>query len=233
MLSALETSMRILLVEDEIEVAHSISRKLGGSNFAADHVSSISEARAALNGIPYALVVLDRRLPDGDAISFIPEMRRLQPGVRVLMLSAYNETDEVVAGLEAGADDYLVKPFKFPELMARIRAGLRRPGGDSSPPIIIGSLAFSPQIRDVSIHGKSVVLHRRELMLLEALMRRAERMVSRQTLMEEIYGFNEDANPKILNLLVLRLRRRLEELDAGVKIHAARGIGYMIAKARA
>jgi two-component system, OmpR family, response regulator len=233
MVPTVETSMRILLVEDEMEVANSISRKLGGSNFAADHASSIREARAALSDIPYALVVLDRRLPDGDGLSFIPEMRRMQPGVRVLMLSAYDETDEVVAGLEAGADDYMTKPFKFAELMARIRAGLRRPGGDSLPAIVVGDLAFSPQIRDVSVHGKSVVLHRRELMLLEALMRRAERMVSRQTLIDEIYGFSEDANPKILNLLVLRLRKRLEELDAGVKIHTARGIGYMIAKARA
>ncbi|WP_428990951.1 response regulator transcription factor [Methylocapsa aurea] len=224
--------MRILLVEDELDVARSISRKLGDAGLGADHVASLDEAREALSGASYALVVLDRRLPDGDGLSFLPEMRRMQPGIRVLMLSAYDQTDEIVAGLEAGADDYLTKPFKFAELMARIRAGLRRPGAESLPPIVVGDLSFDPHLRDVSVRGKSVVLQRRELMLLEALMRRAERMVSREALIEEIYGFSEDANPKILNLLVMRLRRRLEEEDARVDIHAARGIGYMIRKAR-
>ncbi|MGO9774228.1 MAG: response regulator [Roseiarcus sp.] len=224
--------MRILLVEDEVEVARSICSKLGGSGFVADHVSSIDEARAALRGHSYGLVVLDRRLPDGDGLNLLPEMRRTQPGARVLMLSAYDETDEIVAGLDAGADDYLTKPFKFAELIARVRAGLRRPGGEALPAIVLGDLSFDPHHRDVLIRGKPAVIHARELMLLDVLMRRAERMVSRQTLLDEIYGLGGDVQPKILNLLVLRLRRRLEELDAGVEIHASRGLGYMIAKVR-
>lgn len=220
--------MRILLVEDELEVARSISRELARAGFVADHVSSIDEARRALNVLPYALVVLDRRLPDGDGISLAPEMRRIRPGLQVLILTACNKTDEIVAGLDAGADDYLTKPFDFDELLARTRVAMRRHGGGSLPAIVVGDLSFDPRLRDVSVRGKSVVLHGRELMLLEVLMRDADRMVSRQTLLEEIYGFDDDIQPNILNLLVLRLRRRLEEFDASVTIHAARGVGYMI-----
>jgi two-component system OmpR family response regulator len=224
--------MRILLVEDEQEVAGSIARKLSDSGFIPDHAASIDEARAALRLHAYGLVILDRRLPDGDGIAFLPEMRRMRPTARVLMLTAYDETVDVVAGLNAGADDYLTKPFKFAELIARVRAGLRRPGSEALPTIVVGELSFDPHLRDVSVRGKSVIIHARELMFLEVLMRRAERMVSRQTLVEEIYGLGEDVQPTILNLLVLRLRKRLEELEAGVQIHTARGVGYMIRKAQ-
>lgn len=225
--------MRILLVEDEREVARSISRELSRSGFVADHVASIAEARRVVKHIPYALVVLDRRLPDGDGLALAPEMRRMQPGLQVLVLTACNRTDEIVEGLDAGADDYLTKPFDFDELLARIRVGLRRRGGDLIPTMIVGDLSFDPRLRDVSVRGKSVILHGRELMLLEILVRHAGRMVSRQTLLEEIYGFDEDIQPSVLNVLVLRLRRRLDEHDARVKIHMARGVGYMISAARA
>ncbi len=223
--------MRILLVEDELEVARSISRELARAGFVADHVASIDEARRALKALPYALVMLDRRLPDGDGLSLAPEMRRMRPGVQVLILTACNKTDEIVAGLDAGADDYLTKPFDFDELLARTRVAMRRHGG-SLPAIVVGDLSFDPRLRDVSVRGKSVVLHGRELKLLEVLMRHADRMVSRQTLLEEIYGFDDDIQPSVLNLLVLRLRRRLEEFNAGVTIHAARGVGYMIRASR-
>lgn len=220
--------MRILLVEDESEVARSISRELTRAGFVADHVCSIDEARRALKALPYALVVLDRRLPDGDGLSLAPEMRRMRPDVQVLILTACNKTDEIVAGLDAGADDYLTKPFDFDELLARIRVAMRRHGAGSLPAIVVGDLSFDPRLRDVSVRGKSVVLHGRELMLLEVLMRHADRMVARQTLLEEIYGFDDDIQPSVLNLLVLRLRRHLEEFGASVTIHAARGVGYMI-----
>ncbi|CAN2533341.1 Transcriptional+regulatory+protein+BasR [Methylocapsa aurea] len=226
--------MRILLVEDEKELARSISRELARSGFVADCVSTLGEARRALKEVLYSLVVLDRRLPDGDGITLTPEIRRMRPGAQVLVLTACGRTEEIVAGLDAGADDYLTKPFDFDELLARIRVGLRRHRGeDALPAIVVGDVSFDPKIRDVAVRGKSVILHGRELMLLEALLRHAERMVSRQALLDEIYGPDEDVQPSALNILVMRLRRRLEELDAGVKIHAARGVGYMIAAARA
>jgi DNA-binding response OmpR family regulator len=228
----MEGRMRILLIEDEMEVARSISRELGRAGFVADHVSSIEGARRALAEQSYALVVLDRRLPDGDGISLTPRMRLMQPRIQVLMLTACNKTDEIVAGLDAGADDYLSKPFDFDELLARIRVGLRRHGG-ALPKIVVGDLSFDPRIRDVSLRGKSVILHGRELTLLEILMRHADRMVSRQTLLDEIYGPDDDIQPAALNVLVLRLRRTLEEHGARVRIHAARGVGYMIGASRA
>jgi len=223
--------MRILTVEDEREVANLIGRKLNRSGFVADHVGSCDEARAALEEHRYSFVILDRRLPDGDGISLLPDMRRMQPGIRVLMLTACDGTDEIIAGLDAGADDYMTKPFDSDELMSRIRAGLRRAGGDRIPEIAVGNLSFDPNLRDVSINGQSIILHGRELMLLEVLLRHSGRMVSRQALIEEIYGFADDIQPSVLNLLVLRLRRRLAALEAGVEIEVARGVGYMLSKA--
>lgn len=224
--------MRILMVEDECEVANLVARKLGRSGFVADHVGSCIEARAALEEHRYSFVILDRRLPDGDGITLLPDMRKMHPGIRVMMLTACDATDDIITGLDAGADDYLTKPFDSDELMARIRAGLRRSGGDRIPEIAVGNLSFDPNLRDVSINGSSVILHGRELMLLEVLLRHAGRMVSRQALIEEIYGFADDIQPSVLNLLVLRLRRRLAAHEAAVEIEVARGVGYMLSKAR-
>lgn len=223
--------MRILLVEDESEIAGLLSRRLGSSGFAADCVASIYDARTALAVHAYSFVLLDRRLPDGDGIVLVSEIRSDHPSARIVMLTACDETEAIVAGLDAGADDYVTKPFDSDELMARIRACFRRSPTIAAPAITIGNLSFDPYLRDISIHGKSRIFHGRELMLLETLIRHAGRMVSRQALIDEIYGFAEEVQPSVLNLLVLRLRRHLAELDAGVTIHAARGVGYMLSKA--
>jgi two-component system, OmpR family, response regulator len=222
--------MRVLMVEDETEVAGVITRKLNEIGFAADQVGSLRDAREALNAHQYALAILDRRLPDGDGVSLVPELRRKHRNIRILMLTACDGTHDIVSGLDSGADDYVTKPFHFDELMARIRTVLRRSDGEPLPPIRVGALSFDPHLRDVSINGKSAILHGRELMLLEVLVRNVGRMVSRQTLMAEIYGFTDCVEPKAVNLLVLRLRRRLSELNANVEIHAARGVGYMMTK---
>ncbi len=220
--------MRVLMVEDESEVARVVTHRLKRLGFEADCVSTLRDAREALGTHSYALALLDRRLPDGDGAVLMPEMRKAQPNLRIVMLTALDSTSEIVAGLDGGADDYLTKPFHFDELMARIRTVLRRAHDEPVPPITVGALTFDPHLRDVSVHGKSVILHGRELMLLEALMRHAGRVVGRQVLIEEIYGFGDSVEPKAVNLLVLRLRRRLIELRAGVEIHAARGVGYML-----
>jgi two-component system OmpR family response regulator len=222
--------MRILMVEDEREIAELIGRKLGRSGFVADHVNSCDETLAALQTHRYSLVLLDRRLPDGDGMFLLPDIRRMQPGIRILMLSVCNATDDKIGGLEAGADDYMTKPFDSDELVARMRAILRRPGGELLPLITIGALSFDPNLCNALIANKPIRLPKRELMLLEILMRNSDRMVWRQTLVQEIYGFTKDVQPPAVNLLVLRLRRRLNELRAGVDIHAARGIGYMLSK---
>jgi two-component system, OmpR family, response regulator len=223
-------AMRVLMVEDEREIAELIGRRLGRSGFVADHVTSCDETMAALESHRYSLVLLDRRLPDGDGMTLLPDIRRMQPGIRILMLTVCNATDDKIGGLEAGADDYMTKPFDSDELVARMRAILRRPGGDLLPLITIGALSFDPNLRNALIADQPVKMPRQELMLLEILMRNVDRMVWRQTLIEEIYGITKDVQPPAVNLLIMRLRRRLNELHAGVEIHAARGIGYMLSK---
>jgi len=186
--------MRILLVEDHEELAHQLRRRLKRSGFAVDQVDTIRDALQALESCSYAVAVVDRRLPDGDGISILPAIRRRQPGSRVLMLTALDAVDERISGLDAGADDYLTKPFDLDEMMARIRASLRRPGGDTSPPVLVGALAFDLSARTVSVAGKPAVFHQRELALLEGLVRRAGRIVARDTLLSEIWGFDDTKN---------------------------------------
>ncbi len=220
--------MRVLVVEDEPEMAVLLARKLGQSGFVVDCVGSLDETIEALKMHKYALVLLDRRLPDGDSISILPEIRRARPNVRILMLTARNAVDDRISGLDAGADDYLTKPFDANELIARVRARLRRPGGDIAPPIIVGGLSFRPDTNEVFINEKSVHFHRRERALLDILLRNAGRAVLRDTLLSEIYGFADEVQANALNMLVSRLRRRLLDLGAGVEIHTAREIGYLL-----
>jgi two-component system, OmpR family, response regulator len=221
---------RILLVEDEPEMARLIAAKLGKSGFIADHMRTLSEAHGALEAHSYACVILDRRLPDGDGVTLLADIRKLQPGLRVLVVTACDAVNDRIDGLDAGADDYLTKPFDADELMARVRACLRRPGGERLPPVVIGALSFDLDAREARIHGESIVLHRRELALLETLVRNAGRVVLRTSLMDEIYGFDDDIQGNALNILVSRLRRRLFDHCAGVEIHSARGIGYLLKK---
>jgi DNA-binding response OmpR family regulator len=221
--------MRILLVEDHAELASRIARRIKRGGFAVDHVDTIERAVSALDEFPYSLTLLDRRLPDGDGLSLVSRIREKQPGTRILMLTALEAVDDRIEGLDAGADDYLTKPFNLDELMARIRASLRRPGGDRTPPVEIGELSFDLDTRTVHVAGRPVLLLRRELALLEALARRAGRVVPRETLISAIYGPEEEVQEHTLTTLASRLRARLAELNAAIEIHSARGLGYMIA----
>jgi two-component system, OmpR family, response regulator len=188
----------------------------------------LDDARVAARQAAYDLIVLDRRLPDGDGLSIVPTLRALRPGVRILVLSALDSLDDTVSGLNAGADDYLAKPFRGPELIARIRASLRRPGPDAQTLLTLGNLSIDPITRQVAIRGEPVSLHRRELALLGALMSHAKRVVSREVLLDEVYGLQAEVQPHTLDTLVWRLRRRLRRFEPGVTIHLSRGLGYMI-----
>lgn len=211
-------------------MARLIAAKLGKSGFIADHMRTLAEAQCALEAHSYACVLLDRRLPDGDGVTLLADIRKLQPGLRVLVVTACDAVNDRIDGLDAGADDYLTKPFDADELMARVRACLRRPGGERLPPVVIGALSFDLDAREARIHEESIVLHRRELALLETLVRNAGRVVLRRSLMDEIYGFDDDIQGNALNILVSRLRRRLFDHRSGVEIHSARGIGYLLKK---
>lgn len=220
--------MRILLIEDQSEMARLIASLVTHAGFVVDQVASLADALASLQVNGYDLLLLDRRLPDGDGISIVPPARALHPGIRVIMITALDGLTEKISGLEAGADDYLTKPFQGDELIARIRACMRRPGGDLLPAIVVGALAFNLENNEVAVGGRPIVLNRREMMLLRSLMQRASRVAARETLIQEIYGVDEDVQANALDTIVSRLRRQLAAHEAQVEIHTVKGRGYLL-----
>ncbi|WP_375395794.1 response regulator transcription factor [uncultured Sphingomonas sp.] len=223
--------MRVLLVEDEPEIASIVAAEVGRAGFTVDTVDCYLDAEAALGVGRYALVLLDRRLPDGEGLGLLREARARQPGTPVIILSALDRSPEVVRGLDAGADDYLTKPLDLAELLARIRAALRKTGTLRQPPITCGKLMFDADSREVLVRDQPLILKRRELSVLESLIRRKGRVVLRETLIEEVYGFDDDIQSNTLDAHVSRLRGRLSDADAGVAIHPVRGVGYMLDRA--
>jgi two-component system, OmpR family, response regulator len=219
--------MRILLVEDELDAARLTASLIAQAGFEVDQARCLSTARESVERSHYDLLLLDRRLPDGDGLSLIPFARDLRPSIRVMMLTAMDNTGDKVTGFDLGADDYVTKPFQGEELTARIRACVRRPGSGVPKPIVAGALSLDLVTRDVRIAGKSVTLHRRELVLLEALLRRVDCVVSRETLLDEVFSPLDEIQGNTLDAAVSRLRRRLIALDAGVAIHTVRGVGYL------
>jgi len=224
--------MRILVVEDQVDMGALMSERLERSGYLVDRVGMIADAREALHAYDYPVLLLDRRLPDGDGLNFLPETRTLRPNIRVLMVTALRSLDDRVNGLDAGADDYLIKPFAPDELLARLRASLRRPGAAPIPPVLLGALSFDLNLHEAHVNSRPLVLHKRELLLLEILMRRAGRAVTYSGIIDEVYGLDEEVQNDALKMLVSRLRQKLREAEAGVEIYATRSVGYLIAPAR-
>jgi two-component system OmpR family response regulator len=220
---------RILLVEDDPALAREIVRAVERDHWPIDHVASLGEAFEAVIQFPYRAILLDRRLPDGDGIGLIPAAKSRPSPPSIIFLTARDDIADRVEGLDAGADDYLVKPFALQELLARLRAACRRPGQAARPaPIQIARLCFDPATREVRAGGRAIAVPGRELALLELLVRRAGRVVQRGHLDSELYGLDVEVSPNALEALVSRLRRRLEEEDAGVELRTVRGVGYML-----
>ena len=176
----------------------------------------------------YDAILLDRQLPDGDGLSLVPKLRAGGSTTPVLVLTAQGDTSDKVDGLDIGADDYLAKPFAFEELLARLRALFRRPAAVQSQTIRAGRLAFDVGHREAAIRGEPLALPRRELLVLEALMRRMGRMVQRSSLMEAVFGLDDEIQSNALDTHVSRLRRKLAEADSGVTINGIRGVGYLL-----
>lgn len=221
--------MRILLVEDEPELARSLVAQLTAQGFVVDHFATLGHAIEAVMGAEYRAVLLDRRLPDGDGLSLLPVLRTRASPPPAIVLTALDDVPDRVAGLDAGAEDYLIKPFALEELTARLRVLLRRNGaGSSGPNVQVGRLEYDLATRHPQIAGVSMVLPRRELAILDALLRRAGRVVMREHLEAHVYGFDEEINSNALEAHISRLRRRLAEARAGVIVHGVRGVGYML-----
>jgi DNA-binding response OmpR family regulator len=220
-------AIRVLLVEDHARLAGFIVKGLAAAGFTTDHVATLEEALAALATARYDEIALDLGLPDGDGLDLIKALRERQDSVPILVLTARDGLRDKVTGLNAGADDYLLKPFEMEELVARLRALLRRPGGILGTTLTCGKLSLETIDRQAYVDGEPLVLSRKELGLLELLMRRVGRVVTKDTIDERLYGFGESASRNSIEVLVHRLRRRLSDAGAAVQIHTLRGAGYM------
>lgn len=220
--------MRVLLVEDEPEMASALSTALRGYDILVDHVSCLADADEAVSAAAYSAILLDRQLPDGDGLTLIPKLRTRGTTTPIIVLTARGDLADRVTGLDTGADDYLAKPFAIEELLARLRAVLRRPADLPSETITLGRLSFDAGNREASVGGKALELPRRELLVLETLLRRMGRTVPRSALEDAVYNFDDEIQSNALDTHISRLRRKLSEADAGIEIHAIRGVGYLL-----
>lgn len=220
--------MRLLLVEDEPQMADALTVALSRYDIIVDHAPTLAIAEDAARDNVHDVIVLDRQLPDGDGLSLILHLRSIGSKTPVIVLTAQGTVADRVHGLDRGADDYLAKPFAVEELLARVRALLRRPPTMNALVVRIGALEFSLDSREVFVNGKPLELPRRELLVLEALVRRQGRTVLRSALEEAVYNFDDEIQSNALDSHVSRLRRKLVETDAGVTIHSMRGVGYLM-----
>jgi DNA-binding response OmpR family regulator len=220
--------MRILLIEDEIEFADTIRGALEREKYVVDHTDRFAIAREACRLNAYDLVLLDRTLPDGDGLSLVPDLRAAIPGLPVIVLTARGDVLERVAGLDEGADDYLVKPFALEELFARIRAIRRRPVALGVDEIQVGALTYDVANDEASVAGVPLVLARRELRVLATLVRRRGRTVLRESLEQAVYGFDDAVHSNTLDSHISRLRGKLAAAGAAIEIHAIKGVGYLL-----
>jgi DNA-binding response OmpR family regulator len=220
--------MRLLLVEDNRDLATLLTERLGASGFAVDVLGLGMDAHDVLRRSHYSAVILDLGLPDCDGLSILKALRARKDATPVLVLTARGGLHDRVAGLQDGADDYLVKPFAFEELIARLRAVLRRPGELLGPALTAGNVMLDIDCRQVFVNGRPEVFSLREGAALEILMRRLGRVVSKQLVEDQLYGLSEDIGSNAVEVCVHRLRKQLAEVGATVQIHTIRGVGYLL-----
>lgn len=225
--------MRILLVEDNDRLADLVGQGLRAGGFAVDAFTNLGDADAAMATVAYDAVILDLGLPDGDGLDLLKTVRQRGDSLPVLVLTARDGVDDRVRGLNVGADDYVVKPFAMAELLARVRALLRRPGNALGVRLSCGQVTMDTTSREVWVAETVVALPRRETEMLEQLLRRAGRVVPKRSLEEGLYGFDDDVSANTVEVLMSRLRKRLVQTGADVTIHTLRGVGYMLAETEA
>src|SRR3989454_10718952 len=225
--------MRLLLVEDNEELAQLLTQRLQAAGYETDFLMTAAEAQAAVATTRYAAMVLDLGLPDGDGLSVLREIRRREDPLPVLVLTARGGLQDRVSGLRSGADDYLVKPFAFEELLARLEALLRRPGQLLGRSLQIANLTFDTESRQAFIDGKPQVLSARETAVLELLMRRKGRVVSKKMGEDHIFWPAGGVASDAVSVYMPRLRKQLSERGAKVQIHTIRGVGYLISEEKA
>ena len=220
--------MRLLLVEDNERFAALLKTGLGFGGFEADIIATAEDASAALKTTRWDIIVLDLGLPDADGLDLLADLRRRGDTTPVLILSARGTLRDRITGLEAGADDYVVKPFALDELVARLQALMRRPGNFLGLALKLGNLTFDTVARQVFVGDKPIVCPARELDVLEHLLRRSGKVVAKSLLEGALYGPTQEIESNAVEVYVHRLRRHLIEVGASVQVHTVRGVGYMI-----
>src|SRR6478736_3180225 len=222
--------MRLLVVEDNAQLSQLLAKGLQTVGYQTDHLATAAEARTALLTTSYAALILDLGLPDGDGLSILRELRHRKDPIPVLILTARGGVEDRVSGLRSGADDYLVKPFSFDELVARLEALLRRPGQLLGSSLRLANVTFDSEGRQAFVDMKPQNLSAREIAVLELLLRRKGNVVSKKLLEDQIFGLTGDVASNAVEVYVHRLRKQLADKGARVQIHTIRGVGYLIAE---
>ncbi|WGR90812.1 response regulator transcription factor (plasmid) [Bradyrhizobium sp. ISRA443] len=221
--------MKVLVVEDHPAVRGLIGSYLSERGFAVDDVSTAGDAMASTAVNAYDAIVLDLGLPDVDGLELLGRIGRGRAErAAIIVVSARDSLEERVRALDAGADDYLVKPFDLIELEARLRAMLRRPRVGYGPVHKRGRLVFDPMRREASVDGSAIELTRREASLLEELMRAGNRFTAKEILEERLYSSTDERSYNALEATVSRLRKKLMNVGAGVAVYGRRGVGYRL-----
>ncbi len=218
--------MRILIAEDDGALSEALRFTLTQAGYAVDHVGHGLAADEALKGEGFGLLILDLGLPKLDGLEVLRRLRKRNTTLPVLILSGREEPEEKVAGLDLGADDYLVKPFSLSELQARVRALLRRSAGVATPTLQYGELSFDTVGRVASVAGKPLPLSLHEAGVLEVLLNRFGRVVSKEQLVEQLYNYDKEVSHNAIEVYIHRVRKKLN--GAGVEVLTHYGRGYVI-----
>ena len=220
--------MKILLAEDEVDLNNVVTRYLKKNGYSLDSVLDGEEALDYLEYGEYDLVILDIMMPKVDGFEVIKKLRNKGNHTSVLMLTARDSAEDKVKGLDLGADDYIVKPFDFNELLARIRAVVRRKYGNSSNKLVIGDLILDTSEKSVTRAGKQIELTGKEYEVLEYLMQSKNRILSREQIKEHVWDFDYEGDSNIIDVLIKNIRKKIDVEDGKQIIYTKRGLGYII-----
>lgn len=220
--------MRILIIEDNVRIAALTAEGLEATGFCCDIAQTLGSASELLSATSYDILVLDLGMPDGNGRDWLAEARGGGLTTPVIMLTARSALGDRINGLDAGADDYLIKPFAIEELAARIRALLRRPGARSNAVLTVGPISFDTIARAGSCHGAPLNLSQREAALLELMLIKAGSVVSRDQIEASLYSFDDPVTPNAIEVLVSRVRKKLGAQGAQDQLVTLRGVGYLM-----
>ncbi len=222
--SGVRVELRVLLVEDDHVLGEALRDHVAAANHAVDWFQTLSEATAATQTVSYGLILLDLRLPDGEGLTLLRTLRKANNPVPVIILTAHDQVSDRIEGLNAGADDYLVKPFNLGELTARMLAVSRRYEGRSTPIVRLPGIEIDQAAKSITVNDRSLSLSAREWAVLEKLVERPGALVSKAQLQETLYEFGAEIESNTVEVYVSRLRKKI----GSDRVETVRGLGYTI-----